>query len=116
MQIDLECPTGGHFSSTLPVVPKLVFRKIQTVFGGRMRYMISGAAPLNKDIAEFFHACGVLILEGIGMTENTSFSNVNTREDNRFGTVGRTGPGARHPRSTFLFASLALRISTACST
>jgi long-chain acyl-CoA synthetase len=72
---------------------RLVFGKIQQAFGGRLVYGISGAAPLNKTIAEFFHACGVLILEGIGMTENTSFSNVNRIGDNKFGTVGPVGPG-----------------------
>jgi long-chain acyl-CoA synthetase len=55
-------------------------------------FAISGAAPLNKAIAEFFHACGVLILEGIGMTENTSFTNVNRFDNNKFGTVGPPGP------------------------
>ena len=72
---------------------KLVFHKIQAVFGGRLEYAVSGAAPLNKDIAEFFHACGVLILEGIGMTENTSFSNLNLIDNNKFGTVGPAGQG-----------------------
>jgi long-chain acyl-CoA synthetase len=56
-------------------------------------WAISGAAPLNKTIAEFFDACGVTILEGIGMTENTSFSNVNRLQNNKFGTVGQPGPG-----------------------
>jgi long-chain acyl-CoA synthetase len=72
---------------------RLVFHKIQAALGGRLVYGISGAAPLNKAIAEFFHACGVLILEGIGMTENTSFSNVNRIDGNKFGTVGPVGPG-----------------------
>ena len=58
-----------------------------------MLWCISGAAPLNPTIAEFFHAAGVLILEGIGMTENTSFTNVNRIDNYRFGTVGRPGPG-----------------------
>ena len=71
---------------------RLVLHKIQAALGGRLVYAISGAAPLNKTIAEFFHACGVLILEGIGMTENTSFTNVNEIEHNKFGTVGRVGP------------------------
>ena len=71
---------------------KLVFSKIQAVLGGRIVYAISGAAPLNKSIAEFFHACGVLILEGIGMTENTSFTNVNLYHHYKFGSVGPTGP------------------------
>lgn len=72
---------------------KLVLSKIQAAFGGRLVWAVSGAAPLNKSIAEFFHACGVLILEGIGMTENTSFTNVNRYDNNKFGTVGPVGPG-----------------------
>ena len=72
---------------------RLVLHKIQAALGGRLVWAISGAAPMNKTIAEFFHACGVLILEGIGMTENTSFSNVNRYDNNRFGTVGHPGPG-----------------------
>ena len=71
----------------------LVFRKVRAVFGGRLVFAISGSAPLNIEIAKFFHACGVLILEGIGMTENTSFSNVNRIDNNRFGTVGPAGRG-----------------------
>jgi len=72
---------------------RLALHKVRDVFGGKMVYGVSGAAPLNKTIAEFFHACGILILEGIGMTENSSFSNVNTIERNKFGTVGPAGPG-----------------------
>jgi len=75
------------------VADKLVLRKIQAALGGRLVFAISGAAPLNKTIAEFFHACGVTILEGLGMTENTSFSHVNRLEHNKFGTVGQPGPG-----------------------
>lgn len=72
---------------------KLVFYKIQAALGGRLRWCISGAAALNSDIARFFHAAGVLILEGIGMTENTSFSHVNRVGNFRFGWVGLPGPG-----------------------
>lgn len=72
---------------------KLVLSKVQAAFGGRLLWAVSGAAPLNKSIAEFFHACGVLILEGLGMTENTSFTNVNRYDNNKFGTVGQAGPG-----------------------
>jgi len=72
---------------------KLVLHKVQAAFGGRLRWAVSGAAPLNKSIAEFFHACGITILEGIGMTENTSFTNVNRIDNNKFGTVGPVGPG-----------------------
>jgi len=72
---------------------KLVFHKVHDALGGRVRFCISGAAPLNADIAKFFHGAGVLILEGIGMTENTSFTNVNRVDNYRFGWVGPTGPG-----------------------
>ncbi|UCE42307.1 MAG: AMP-binding protein, partial [Candidatus Aminicenantes bacterium] len=72
---------------------KLVFSKIQALLGGNIVYAVSGAAPLNKAIAEFFYACGILILEAIGMTENTSFSNLNRYDNNKFGTVGQPGPG-----------------------
>jgi len=71
----------------------LVFKKVRAVFGGRLVFAISGSAPLNVDIAQFFHGCGILILEGIGMTENTSFSGVNRIDKNRFGTVGPAGRG-----------------------
>ena len=72
---------------------KLVFHKIQDALGGRVRWCISGAAPLNPDIGRFFHAAGILIVEGIGMTENTSFSNLNRYGNYRFGWVGQPGPG-----------------------
>ncbi len=72
---------------------KLVFSKINAALGGRVRWCISGAAPLDPTIAKFFHAAGLLILEGIGMTENTSFSNVNRYDNYRFGWVGQPGPG-----------------------
>ena len=75
------------------IATKLVFSKLQAAFGGRVRGCISGAAPLNPSIAKFFHASGILILEGIGMTENTSFTNVNRPDNYRFGWVGPTGPG-----------------------
>jgi long-chain acyl-CoA synthetase len=72
---------------------KLVFSKVQAALGGRVRWCISGAAPLDPSIAKFFHAAGVLIVEGIGMTENTSFTNLNRVDNYRFGWVGPTGPG-----------------------
>ncbi len=72
---------------------KLVFSNVQAALGGRVRWCISGAAPLNPEIGRFFHAAGVLIVEGIGMTENTSFTNLNRYDNYRFGWVGPTGPG-----------------------
>ncbi|OQX25113.1 MAG: AMP-dependent synthetase [Desulfobacteraceae bacterium IS3] len=75
------------------VADRLVFCKIREAFGGRLRWCISGAAPLNSAIAKFFHAAGIVILEGIGMTENMSFSNVNRADNYRIGWVGLPGPG-----------------------
>ncbi len=75
---------------------KLVFSKIHKALGGNVKWCISGAAPLNPEIARFFHAAGLLILEGIGMTENTSFSNVNRPDNYDFGVVGPPGEGLFH--------------------
>ena len=75
---------------------KLVFGKVQAALGGRVRWCISGAAPINPSIAKFFHAAGLLILEGIGMTEDMSFSHVNRLDNYRFGWVGQPGPGIQH--------------------
>jgi long-chain acyl-CoA synthetase len=73
---------------------KLVFSKIRERFGGRVRFFISGAAALNKDVAEWFHAAGILILEGYGLTETSAGSCVNRPEDYRFGTVGKGFTGS----------------------
>jgi long-chain acyl-CoA synthetase len=73
---------------------KLVFSKIRERFGGRVRFFISGAAALNREIAEWFGAAGIVILEGYGMTESSAGSFVNHPSDNRFGTVGPVIPGS----------------------
>jgi long-chain acyl-CoA synthetase len=72
----------------------LVFRKIRSRFGGRVRFFISGSAALNPDIAAWFHAAGILILEGYGMTENAAGATVNHPELNKIGTVGPALPGS----------------------
>jgi long-chain acyl-CoA synthetase len=72
---------------------KLVYSKVKKKLGGRLRFGISGGAPLAKEIAEFFHVLDVPILEGYGTTECTTASNVNMLERFRFGTVGPAIPG-----------------------
>ena len=71
----------------------LVFNKLKNLFGGKLRFFISGGAPLSQEIAEFFHAAGILVLEGYGLTENTAACNLNTHDAFKLGTVGRSLPG-----------------------
>lgn len=72
---------------------KLVFSKIIAKTGGRVRFFVSGGAALSKDIAEFFYAIGLIILEGYGLTETSPVISVNTFENMKFGAVGRPIPG-----------------------
>ena len=72
---------------------KLVFHKLRMRTGGKIRFFVSGGAPLPKDIAEFFAFAGITILEGYGLTETAALIAVNPPEDCRPGTVGKPSPG-----------------------
>jgi long-chain acyl-CoA synthetase len=72
---------------------RLVFSKIHALFGGNLLFFISGSAPLSRDIAEFFEAMGVQILEGYGLTESSAATHCNLPSSCRIGTVGPALPG-----------------------
>ena len=75
------------------VADRLVYRKVKDRIGGRLRFAISGAAPLSPEIAEFLHALDILILEGYGLSECTTACTVNRIGNVKFGTVGPALPG-----------------------
>jgi long-chain acyl-CoA synthetase len=75
------------------IADRLVFAKVRQKLGGRLRIGVSGAAPLGTDVLEFFHALGMLVVEGYGLTETASSLSVNDPDAFRFGTVGRAIEG-----------------------
>jgi long-chain acyl-CoA synthetase len=88
---------GGHngvlLDAQYALADKLVLHKVRDLFGGRIKLAMTGAAPIDVDILSFFHATGVWVLEGYGMTETSSVATLNTISEHRLGTVGKAIPG-----------------------
>ena len=88
----------GFIAVKHKVADALVFSKLRERFGGRLRFFISGGAPLSREVGEFFHAATILVAEGYGLTETSAASFVNEpliRNIVRFGTVGPALPGTQ---------------------
>ncbi|HEY6420891.1 MAG TPA: long-chain fatty acid--CoA ligase [Candidatus Binataceae bacterium] len=85
-------PLPPHLALMMPLYRKLVFKRIVDIFGGRVRYMISGGAPLPVEINRMLAAAEIPIVEGYGLTETSPIVSVNLHGMNRIGTVGRPLP------------------------
>jgi long-chain acyl-CoA synthetase len=79
---------SGLLATEYKFADKLVYSKLRDRFGGRIRYFISGSAALSKDIGEWFHAAGITVLEGYGLTETSAGTFINRPSTLQFGTVG----------------------------
>jgi len=74
------------------IADRLVYHRVKARTGGRVRYFVSGSAPLSREVGEFFYALGILILEGYGLSETSPLVSINRPGDFVFGTVGRPAP------------------------
>jgi len=86
-------PVPAELQAPFEEADEKLFKNVRAIFGGNVRHATSGAAPIAKEILEFFWAAGVPVLEGYGMTETATAATVSTVENHRFGTVGRALPG-----------------------
>jgi long-chain acyl-CoA synthetase len=83
---------GPVLKAEYELADKQILSNVRELFGGKVELALTGAAPVAKEMLEFFYACGVLILEGYGATETSAVVTVNTVDDFRFGTVGKALP------------------------
>jgi long-chain acyl-CoA synthetase len=86
-------PVPPELQAPFDEADEQLFKNVRELFGGNVRRATSGAAPIAREILEFFWASGVPVLEGYGMTETATAATVSTIENHRFGTVGRALPG-----------------------
>jgi long-chain acyl-CoA synthetase len=86
-------PVPAELQEKYDQADEQLFKNVRAVFGGRVKHAVSGAAPIAREILEFFYGCGVPVLEGYGMTETSTVSTYSTVEAHRFGSVGRLLPG-----------------------
>jgi long-chain acyl-CoA synthetase len=86
-------PVPDELRKPFEQADEAIFKGVRALFGGRMREATTGAAPIAQEILEFFYAAGCPVLEGYGMTETMGVMTSSTRENHKFGTVGRPMPG-----------------------
>ncbi|MEW5855218.1 MAG: long-chain fatty acid--CoA ligase [Myxococcota bacterium] len=92
-RIQMGLPVGPVLAAEYDLAGKLVLDKIRERVGGHLRLIGCGSAPLDPAVAEFFHALGITVLEGYGLTETSAPATINRPHDFRFGTVGKPIPG-----------------------
>jgi long-chain acyl-CoA synthetase len=86
-------PIPDELQEPFEQAEEALFKNVRAAFGGRVREAVSGAAPIAKEILEFFYACGVPVMEGYGMTETATAATACSPEEHRFGSVGKPFSG-----------------------
>jgi long-chain acyl-CoA synthetase len=86
-------PVPADLQAPFDEADEKLYVNVRNLFGGRIRQCVTGAAPISKEILEFFYACGVPVFEGYGMTETSTVASANRADAFRFGSVGKPLPG-----------------------